>query len=409
MNQTVRAIVASVSVLGPLSVQAGQELLHLAIGDPARKGREVPVVLDGITDTATGQAITPGELVERLAGTGILFIGENHTNQSFHDVQLRTIQALHAAGRQVLIGLEMFPYTEQASLDHWIAGRYTEPGFVELADWYRHWGYNWRYYRDIFLFARDQGIPMYAINSPREVVRAARQKGFGSLTPEEAAHLPPTLAPDSKEHQRMYRAFFSEDDALHMSADALDGLYRAQTTWDATMGWNALQALKAHGGPDAIMVVLIGAGHATYGLGSERQIAPHYDGRIASLIPVETEDDSRAAIKTVRASYANFVWGLPREVDTVYPSLGISLMGSLGKEPGQIIQVSKGSVAERAGLQVGDVLLSLDGTPVSGEPVLRRVQAGYQWGDVASARIRRDDGEIDLPVAFRRSGAPQSP
>ena len=155
-----------------------------------------------------------------------------------------------------------------------------------------------------------------------------------NLTPEEAAHLPPKLAADNDEHRRMYRAFFDKDDALHMNDAALDGLYRAQTMWDATMGWNALQALKQHGGPNAIMVVLIGAGHVTFGLGSERQIDPYYDGRIASLIPVTVVDDDKQPVKQVRASYATFVWGLPEEIDTVYPSIGVSLMGSLGKDPG---------------------------------------------------------------------------
>jgi uncharacterized iron-regulated protein len=396
-------LVLAAGLLLPATLLAGQEALHMKIGDPARSGREVPVVLDGVTDTATGELVTPEEMAKRLAGTGILFVGENHTNQEFHDVQFRAIRALHEAGREVMIGLEMFPYTEQAVLDDWIAGRYTEEGFVELGRWYDNWGYHWNYYRDIFLYARDNGIRMYAVNSPRDLVRTVREKGFGSLAPEQAAHLPPQLAPESEEHQRMYRAFFDKDDALHMNEKMLDGLYRAQTMWDATMGWNALQALKQHGGKDAIMVVLIGAGHVTYGLGSERQIDAHYDGRIASLIPVMVKDDDGKPVTQVRASYANFVWGLPEEFDTIYPSIGVSLMGKLGTDPGQIIQVSKQSVAERAGLKVGDVLLSLDGAPLASDNALRKLMAGYRWGDVAKAVIRRDGREMALDIPFRRA------
>ena len=40
-----------------------------------------------------------------------------------------------------------------------------------------------------------------------------------------------------------------------------EGMFRAQCTWDAAMGWNAVLAMKKHGGDKAIMVVLIGAGH----------------------------------------------------------------------------------------------------------------------------------------------------
>ncbi len=396
-------LVAGLSLGAPCALMADQAVLHMEIGDPGRKGREIPLVLDGITDTSTGALVTPQEMAQKLADTGILFIGENHTNQEFHDVQMRTIRALHEAGREVLIGLEMFPYTEQAVLDNWNAGRYTENGFVELAAWYDNWGYHWNYYRNIFAYAREQGINMYAVNSPREVVKSVRSKGFDNLSPEEAAHLPPKLAADNDEHRRMYRAFFDKDDTLHMNDAALDGLYRAQAMWDATMGWNALQALKQHGGPNAIMVVLIGAGHVTFGLGSERQIAPYYDGRIASLIPVTVVDEDKQPVKQVRASYASFVWGLPEEIDTVYPSIGVSLMGSLGKEPGQIIQVSGKSVAERAGLKVGDVLLSLDGVSIPSEKVLRRLMADYRWGDSAKAVIRRDGRETAVAINFRRA------
>jgi uncharacterized iron-regulated protein len=387
----------------PGTLLAGQELLHLEIGDPASRGREVAVVLDGITDTATGEVITPPEMARRLAGAGILFIGENHTDQDFHDVQLRAIQVLHEAGREVLIGLEMYPYTEQAALDDWSAGRIAESGFVDRARWYDHWGYHWNYYREIFLYARGHGIRLYAINSPREVVKAVRVGGFGALTPEQAAHLPPQLAAASDEHRQLYRAAFGAEDALHMNPSALEGLYRAQTLWDATMGWNALRALKAHGGPKAIMVVLIGSGHVTYGLGSERQIAPHYDGRIASLVPVTVVDDDGAPVSRVRASYASFVWGLPEENDPVYPLLGLSLMGAIGPEPGQVIQVGKRSVAARAGVRVGDVLLTLNDNTVDSDKAVRRLMADVRWGDMLRARIRRDDREQDLVIPVRRA------
>jgi uncharacterized iron-regulated protein len=403
VNRIAVALAACLATALPLAVMADQAVLHMKIGDPARKGREIPVVLDGITDTATGELVTPDEMAKRLAGTGILFIGENHTNQEFHDVQFRTIRALHDAGREVLIGLEMFPYTAQPLLDNWNMGRYTEDGFVELAGWYDNWGYHWNYYRNIFMYAREHGINFYAVNSPRDVVKSVRTKGFENLTAEEAAHLPPKLDGNDDEHRRMYRAFFDKDDALHMNEAALEGLYRAQTMWDATMGWNARQALKQHGGPNAIMVVLIGAGHVTFGLGAERQIAPYYDGRISSLVPVTVVDDDGKKVDKVRASYASFVWGLPEELETVYPSIGVSLMGSLGKEPGQIIQVSEKSVAERAGLKVGDVLLSLDGVPITTDNSMRKLQAKYRWGDMARAVIRRDGQETTLDINFRRS------
>lgn len=386
----------------PAMVVAGQADLHHAIGDPARKDREVELVLDGIVDTATGETITSEVMAARLEDTGLLFIGEIHTNIDYHRVQLRAIRALHEAGRQVMIGLEMFPYTQQAALDEWIDGEQSEAEFVEAAEWYTYWRYNWEYYREIFVYARENGIRMYGVNTPRDVIKAVRKKGFKDLTSEEAEHIPSGVLPVTEEQRTMYRSFFDPDDALHMSDERLDGMLRAQATWDATMGWNSLQTLRRHGGDDAIVVVLIGSGHVTYGLGSERQTAPYYNGNIASLIPVQIEDDTGAPVEKVQASYANFIWGLPKADYDIYPLLGVSLMGPIGKEPTQIIQLSEGSVAERAGLKVGDVLLGLNGEPINNAVDLHRIVSGWRWGDVVSAEIKRDGEQQSLTVIVRR-------
>ncbi len=403
-SQALRLAVVIGLGIGATAAFADQSALHLAIGDPARKDKEVELVLDGITDTATGERIDPRQLAARLAGTRLLFVGESHTSIEFHRVQLRVIRALHEAGREVMIGLEMFPYTQQASLDAWIEREpYTEADFVGDADWYRYWGYNWGYYRDIFGYARANGIRMYGVNTPREVVTAVRKKGFKDLTPEEAQHIPHEVLPATDEQRRMYTSFFDAEDALHMTPEALDNMLRAQTVWDATMGWNALSALLEHGGDDAIMVVLIGSGHVTYGLGAERQTAPYFDGRISSLIPVETHDEDDAPVEKVQASYANFVWGLPKMKNEYYPRFGVSLMGGLGDEPTRIIQVSEELLAGRAGIRVGDLLRALDGQPVKSGTDLRRIESGWRWGDVATATIQREGEEQTLEVPVRRN------
>ena len=391
-----------------ITAWADQAVLHMEIGDPERKNREVELRLDGITDTDTGDIITPRQLAERLADTRLLFVGETHTNLDFHNVQFKVIQELHRANREVMIGLEMFPYSQQALLDGWIDGLFTEQGFVKQSEWYTYWGYHWEYYRDIFLFARDNGIRMYGINSPRDVVKAVRKKDFKDLSPEDAKHFLHEVQPVTDDQRRMFRGFFDADDALHMNAQAMEGTLRAQATWDATMGWNSMQALQDHGGENAIMVVLIGSGHVTYGLGAERQTAPYYDGKIASVIPLEIMDDEGQPVKTVRASYADFVWGLPSPLDTVYPTLGISLMGKLGDRPTKLIQVSEGSVAERAGLIVGDVLLRINDQPVDSFTTLRLIFAPARWGDVITALVERDGEELALEIPIRRNTADQA-
>jgi uncharacterized iron-regulated protein len=392
-------------LLAALPAAAQDRTLHLAIGDPARKDREVPLVLDGVTDARTRDLLTPADLPARLAGVRLLLVGESHTDADFHLAQLRVIQEIQRTGRPVLIGLEMYPVAEQRWLDAWTDGSLTEDGFLRLSHWYKNWGYNWGYYRDIFLFARDHGLRLFALNAPRDVVSAVGRKGLAGLTPEERAHIAPQIDTASAEHRELFRSFFEEGDGLHsnMPAEQLDKMYAAQCTWDATMGHNAVRALQEHGGPGAVMVVLVGSGHVAYGLGIQRQIAGELDGKSASIIPVAVRDDDGKPVETVRASYADFVWGVPQEGDPLYPSLGLSTAVGEGEASRKVFFVSPDTPAARAGFQAGDVLLTMDGSPVADREGLNQALASKRWGDSSVFTVQRGGEMKTLTVSFRRT------
>jgi len=382
---------------------AAQRIYHLSIGDPARKTKDAPVVLDAIVDTASGETITFEALPARLAETKVLLMGESHTAMDFHRAQLRVIRALHESGRRVLIGLEMYPYTEQRFLDQWVGNLLTEDGFLKLSKWYDTWGYHWHYYRDIFLYAREKGLPMHAVNTPREVVAAVRKKGFANLTPEESAHIPTEVDIDSADHLAFFKASFAEADGLHggMNEDAWKGMLSAQATWDATMGYNAVEAWKRVADPKAIMVVLVGSGHVAYGVGISRQAARWFDGRISTFIPVPIRDVDNKPLPTVRASYADFILGIPAEVDSQYPSLGLSTRAADGGR--QVLQIEKDSVGARAGFAMGDVLVSMDGVALPDREAFNRLMAGKTWGDSATFVVKRGNEEKTLVAYFRRT------
>lgn len=403
-RSTPLALVVALALAVPATGLAQDSAWRLKIGDPARRDREAAIVLDGITDTAAGKTLTTGELAAALDDVRVLFVGESHTDIAFHRVQLQVIRELHRRGREVLVGLEMYPYTEQASLDLWNSGSVSEDDFVAKSRWYRNWGYHWHYYRDIFLYARQNGLKMYAVNTPREVVSAVRKKGFQNLTPEEAARIPPKVDTSNEDHKTLFRAFFAgEDNMMHtMSAQMFDGMFAAQCTWDASMGYNAVQNLKKFGGPKAIMVVLIGSGHVAYNLGVQRQAALWFDGKMASIVPVAVADAKGKPQGPVQASYADYLWGLPPEQDALYPSLGLSTRDGKGEFPLEVIDVPKNSVAGAAGFQVGDVLQSMDGTPLTDRETLNRLLSEKRWADAAVFSVARGGTRATVTAVFRR-------
>jgi uncharacterized iron-regulated protein len=381
-----------------------EDILRLPIGDPARRGREAPLALDAVTDTASGALLTPTELAGKLADARLVLVGEGHTEMDSHRVERRVIEELHRAGRRVLVGLEMYPYPEQRWLDDWCEGKLTEDAFLDGSHWYRNWGYNWLYYRDIFLFARDNHLRMYAINAPREVVSAVRQKGFKGLTPDEAAHIPTEIDTKNADHLRLFKASF-EDMSFHVggSDEQWQAMLNAQCTWDATMGFNAIAPLAKDPDPKAVMVVLVGAGHVQYGLGIERQARQWFSGRIASVIPVAVEDEKTGPVKSVQASYANFVWGIPSEIGPLYPDLGLATHTRATDKLMEVLDVEKDTPAAVAGFQVGDVLLTLDGVELADRETLARLVAGKRWGDAAAFTVRRGEASVPVAVLLRRA------
>ncbi len=227
---------------------ASEDPLHLPIGDPSRRDREAPLVLDAITDTRTADALVPSELPARLKEIRLLLVGEEHTSMESHRVARRVLEELVRSGRRVLLGLEMAPFTEQAALDLWTSGKLSEKEFLEKSRWYRHWGHNWNYYRDIFLFAAESKIPIVGVNAPCDLLMTVRKKGLDGRTPEEVAHLPARIDTESPEGLRLFRAEL-EGEKMHgsMGEEEWKAMFAAQCAWDATFARNAVAALEKAG------------------------------------------------------------------------------------------------------------------------------------------------------------------
>ena len=148
------------------------------------------------------------------------------------------------------------------------------------------------------------------------------------------------------------------------------------------------------------MVVLVGSGHVAYDVGIVRQVRQWFTGGIVSLIPVQVAPDGAQPTK-VRASYADFVWGVLPENESTYPSLGISVREEGGNR--RIVLVDADSPGGRAGLAVGDTLVSMDGKPLPDRETLNRLMAEKGWGDKATFVVQRGGAQQTLVVYLRRS------
>ena len=404
MTFTLRILTGALAAVGLAATAAVAQpgAYNLELGDPARKSTSFALAVDQIRDTRQGADVSPDEVAASLADAAIVLVGESHTSVESHRVQAQVISALQRAGRRVILGLEMFPATAPtAPFDRWARGGIDEATLLRESGWYDYWGYPFGYYREIFQLARQHRLPIRGVNAPRAIVSQIGRRGLSGIGGMDRAQLPPSIDTTNEEHKQLFVALVGGGSPTHgagMPAETLQRMVEAQSTWDATMGFHAAQLSKEANDPKAIVVVLVGSGHVAYGLGIARQAAAYIDKRVATVMPVAT---SPGKPESVRASLGDIVWGVPTENYPVYPTLGISFRSS-GEQPTTVLMVSPGSAADAMGLKAGDVLVSLDGTPIRRDVDVRAFIDRKQWGDAVTAVVTRGAETLTLKGRLQR-------
>ena len=238
---------------------------------------------------------TLADLVPVLLQHRVIIVGEHHTNRQHHRAQLRVIQALREAGAKVAVGLEMFRSDSQADLDRWIAGDIKESDFEKI--YLDNWNYPWDAYRMIFDFARQERLPMIGLNVPREITGQVARKGFGSLSDKQRGKLSNVTCRVDDAYMDYIRKAFGAH-----AHGKMDFTYfcEAQLVWDTVMAVNTIEYLNTH--PDAIVVLLCGAGHAQKGA-IPRQLRSRSDLAHLVLLPEAADSISVDTISFEDADY----------------------------------------------------------------------------------------------------------
>ena len=222
-------------------------------------------------DLQKNKELLLADTISELKNNRIILVGEHHTDQNHHFAQLNVIQALHEAGAQVAIGLEMFRSDSQQALDQWIAGNIGEAEFQKI--YYDNWTYSWSVYQIIFEYAKKEKIPMIGLNVPRDITRQVSRQGFNSLSEEQKGKLADVSCRVDKEYMDYIKKAFGDHGHGQLN---FTYFCEAQLVWDSAMALHTLAYLKKN--PDAVVVLLAGAGHVQKGA-VPRQI------RIRSQIP----------------------------------------------------------------------------------------------------------------------------
>jgi uncharacterized iron-regulated protein len=401
---SLKKIVTILIIIFSISIATAQEkedkTLLLRIGDKRLKDKTIDVSPGMIYSTAEGRPIPFSKMIKEMKSSRFVYVGETHNSLPMHDLQLQIIQALHEQDRNLSIGLEMFPSASQEVLNKWSLALLDKDEFVRESRWYVNWNYNFGFYEKIFEFAKNNKIPMCALNAPSEIITKIRRQGWDALSDDEK-NIVPQLGLSHEEHRALIRSIFEATEIPHQmkgaSLDmAFEGLYRAQSAWDEVMAFNALKAVQSSGQK---MAVLAGSGHLLYNLGINRRAYEKSRLPFKTVISVVVPEGKSSV--QVASSLADYICGLKEEEMPAFPSVGLRLKTFQGLDNLVIESKPVEGVAEKANFEKGDIILSVDEQRFLDINELRIYLARFKWNDEVKFSLLRNAQQIDVILKFQ--------
>jgi len=332
-------IVATCAISISTTLDAGSRIQH---SDPASV-IDLPVVKPDETRSLA-------QIMDQLDDARVVLVGETHTRYDHHLVQLEILKHLYQKSPRLALGVEWFQQPFQKHLDDYIAGEITEKEMLHLTEYFSRWKYNYRLYQPILQYARENKIPVIALNAPRELIRALAESELDDLPPELKAQLPQSYDWSDKDYEKRLRDIFD----LHPEYNGkFENFMRSQLTWDESMAERTAQYLQEN--PEARILVLAGSGHILFGSGIPNRIKRRIDTDQYSIL---ISEDSLPASKEI-ADYL--------VLSTEQSLAPAGLIGAFLDTEGKLLKItgfSHNSAVKDAGLQQGTVIIGVDDEPV---------------------------------------------
>ncbi len=271
---------------------------------------------EAVWDSQAHAWITLADLATRSAAGDIFVLGEEHATADsvtlpstfiHHDNQVRLLNELRtysaANGTSVSVGMEFLTYTFQDSVDRFHSGQMSEVDFLAAV----HWGGNpFEFYRSQILF--QGGGRTLALNIPAAIASRAAKVGPLGLTADERRFLPPVW-------QRGNAAYFERFKDImggHVPAEKLENYFWAQSLWDDTMAWKALEHRLAL--PKDILLIIVGQFHVRFGGGLPHELKVIGRAPVKSIVQIEASDwdpntlNALVAPDVVYGEQADYIW-----------------------------------------------------------------------------------------------------
>ncbi len=331
------------------------------------------------------------DVIDDLAQSKVIYVGENHTDYGSHLLQLQIIQALYQRHPELAIGMEMFPRSSQPALDDYINNQSTsEREFIKKSKYFSVWGYDYRFYKAIIDFARKNKIPIIGLNLEKKIVRNVFRSGNTDELDElsnDAIAMEREL--DLPGYRNRLKKIHLLHENPHQTKDSFSGFLQSQALWDETMAETISKYLKDQ--PEKKMIVLAGAGHVH----KDNAIPPRVKRRLnidqSVVLGIHAYDNSDD-----NSSQFDYLMDIPFIEGKTAGKLGLVLKNEPNKNDAistqvRIVQVSHHGKAGQAGVQKNDIILSIEDQPVKDIEDLKITLMYNNPGDSVKVKILREN------------------
>lgn len=230
----------------------------------------------------TGDLFTFEQYLSQMPSQGILLLGEHHENKSHHRWQLNVLKALHNKQANMAIGLEMFPQYLQPVIDQWLENKISNETFILRSQWQEVWAYDFADYLPLFQFAKDNHIPLFAINVQKALLQMSREVGWKNIPVDHRQGISNPAQP-SKNYLRQLATSFQRHYPPDTKIDkhAFFRFVEQQLIWDRAMA----QGLANRKADFDLIVGILGSGHIINDFGVPHQLRDLKQRNITSYIP----------------------------------------------------------------------------------------------------------------------------
>ncbi|RLB82493.1 MAG: hypothetical protein DRH17_05620 [Deltaproteobacteria bacterium] len=364
------------------------------------KGLPETFEIGAIVRTATGEVVSFEELMADLEHVRIVYIGEKHSNEAHHNVQLKILKALYEKDPRLLVGMEMFVNADQHVLDQWRAGKLDQETFLKEVDWENTWKFDFSLYRAVLDFIREASLKLVGLNIPHAIVEKVAREGLDALSDEERKQIAQEIDTSNEEHKAYVKTVFGTHESDEISI--FESFYEAQCVWEDSMAEAISRALN-----NKRMVVLTGNGHIAYKFGIPDRAFKRTKASFQTVMPVAVGTE-------VDRDMADYFWVTPakKQADRSRlchrgpkrPLVGIRLK-TLDQGKGVlIVGVLPKSPAARAGIKPQDILVAIDGNPVSRLSDIHNAIAGAEGASTTYLfKIDRQGELMELMIQINKT------